>query len=128
MAEAKRKQLQTRDTREKLTEKLNDKSFEPWQRRKIELKLKLKEEGWNPEKKIATSSMEKIRLLNAEFPDVWTMQRLSKQFKVSQEAIRRILKSKFQPSETHTKEREAKRKELIKKYKSSQSKQDKAAK
>ncbi|PIA16155.1 hypothetical protein COEREDRAFT_30911, partial [Coemansia reversa NRRL 1564] len=54
--------------------------------------------GWEPEKKIATSSMEKIRLLNAEFPEEWTMQRLSEQFKISQESVRRILKSKFQPS------------------------------
>ncbi|KAJ1665030.1 Required for respiratory growth protein 9 mitochondrial [Coemansia sp. RSA 1813] len=120
MAEAKRKSLQAKDARDILVEKLKDGSLEPWQRRKIELRLKLKGEGWSPEKKLATSSMEKIRLLNAEFPEVWTMQRLSKQFKVSQEAIRRILKSKFQPSETQTLERETKRKAQIKEYKNSQ--------
>ncbi|KAJ2390884.1 Required for respiratory growth protein 9 mitochondrial, partial [Coemansia sp. RSA 2559] len=111
-----------------LAERLKDGSLEPWQRRKIELKLKLKGEGWSPAKKLATSSMEKIRLLNAEFPEVWTMQRLSKQFKVSQEAVRRILKSRFQPSEIHTQERDAKRKERIKEYKSGQLKQGKQIK
>ncbi|KAI8318942.1 hypothetical protein GQ54DRAFT_239924, partial [Martensiomyces pterosporus] len=56
-------------------------------------------EGWDPTKKIARSSMEKIRLLNSEFPEVWTMTKLSQQFKVSQETIRRILKTSFKPTE-----------------------------
>ncbi|KAJ2524203.1 Required for respiratory growth protein 9 mitochondrial [Coemansia sp. RSA 2049] len=117
--EAKGNPHQTKIETERLTEKLKDDTLEAWQRRKIELKLKLKGEGWNPAKKLATSSMEKIRLLNAEFPEVWTMKRLSGQFKVSQEAIRRILKSRFQPSESHTQKREKKRSMQIKEYKHS---------
>ncbi|KAJ2734014.1 hypothetical protein IW152_002670 [Coemansia sp. BCRC 34962] len=96
--------------RSRMQDRLRDSSLAVWQRRKIELKLKLGSEKWEPAKKIATSSMEKIRLLNSEFPDVWTMQRLSEQFKVSQETVRRILKSKFRPSEQRTEKREQKRK------------------
>ncbi|KAJ2079653.1 Required for respiratory growth protein 9 mitochondrial [Coemansia sp. RSA 988] len=100
-----------------LRKRLNDLSLAGWQRRKIELKLKIGGEGWSPEKKIATSSMEKIRLLNAEFPEEWTMQRLSEQFKISQESVRRILKSKFQPSEAEIEEREDRRRQQMAKFK-----------
>ncbi|KAI9501249.1 Required for respiratory growth protein 9 mitochondrial [Coemansia spiralis] len=113
-AEAK---IKSEQNSEKLLDKLKDPSLDGWRRRKIELKLKLKGEHWNPTKKIASSSMEKIRLLNSEFPDVWTLNRLSKQFKVSQESVRRILKSKFQPPVEHIKEREIKRKAQIEEYK-----------
>ncbi|KAJ2616556.1 hypothetical protein H4S08_000713 [Coemansia sp. RSA 1365] len=100
-----------------LRERLNDLSLAGWQRRKIELKLKIGGDGWEPEKKIATSSMEKIRLLNAEFPEEWTMQRLSEQFKISQESVRRILKSKFQPSKAGIEEREDRRRQQMAKHK-----------
>ncbi|KAJ2848754.1 sister chromatid cohesion protein 1 [Coemansia brasiliensis] len=89
----------------RLRDRLNDPSLAGWQRRKIELKLKLGSQPWVPEKKIAVSSMEKIRLLNTEFPKEWTLQRLSEQFKISQESVRRILKSKFQPSKNHIEKR-----------------------
>ncbi|KAJ1826528.1 hypothetical protein LPJ56_002133 [Coemansia sp. RSA 2599] len=103
--------------KKKMHDILKDGTLEGWKRRKIELKLKLGNEGWSPEKKIAVSSMEKIRLLNAEFPEVWTMKRLSEQFKVSQESIRRIIKSKFRPSAEKIEKREQKRKEQIRSYK-----------
>ncbi|KAJ2790668.1 Required for respiratory growth protein 9 mitochondrial, partial [Coemansia linderi] len=106
---AKAKWQQSGAAKSRMQDRLRDPSLAVWQRRKIELKLKLGSDKWEPEKKIATSSMEKIRLLNSEFPDVWTMQRLSEQFKVSQETVRRILKSKFRPSEQRTEKRELKR-------------------
>ncbi|KAJ2674222.1 sister chromatid cohesion protein 1 [Coemansia sp. RSA 1085] len=93
----------------RLRDRLNDPSLAGWQRRKIELKLKLGSQPWQPEKKIAVSSMEKIRLLNSEFPKEWTLQRLSEQFKISQESVRRILKSKFQPSKHRIEKRERRR-------------------
>ncbi|KAJ2541324.1 Required for respiratory growth protein 9 mitochondrial [Coemansia sp. RSA 1853] len=104
----------------RLREKLKETSLAGWQRRKIELKLKLGADGWEPEKKIATSSMEKIRLLNSEFPKEWTIKHLSEQFKISQESVRRILKSKFQSSEEHTEQREHQRKLKIRAFKRSE--------
>ncbi|KAJ2874590.1 Required for respiratory growth protein 9 mitochondrial [Coemansia aciculifera] len=114
---AKAKWQRSGEAKSRMQDRLRDSSLAVWQRRKIELKLKLGSEKWEPAKKIATSSMEKIRLLNSEFPEVWTMQRLSEQFKVSQETIRRILKSKFRPSEQRTERRELKRKTEMETYK-----------
>ncbi|KAJ2592963.1 Required for respiratory growth protein 9 mitochondrial [Coemansia sp. RSA 1722] len=103
--------------KEKMQDRLKDGSLEGWKRRKIELKLKLGNDGWEPTKKIAVSSMEKIRLLNAEFPEVWTMKRLSEQFKVSQETIRRIIKSKYRPDADKIEKREQKRRTQMRSYK-----------
>ncbi|KAL3959866.1 hypothetical protein ACCO45_004983 [Purpureocillium lilacinum] len=47
-----------------------------------------------------------IRALNAQFPDVYTTQALADKFEVSAEAIRRILKSKWQPSAAEEEERQ----------------------
>ncbi|KAJ2711745.1 Required for respiratory growth protein 9 mitochondrial [Coemansia spiralis] len=102
---------------QRMRERLKSTALAGWQRRKIEMKLKLGDAGWEPEKRIATSSMEKIRLLNAEFPEQWTMERLSEQFKISQESVRRILKSKFRPSKERTEKRERLRKQQIDTFK-----------
>ncbi|KAJ2340809.1 hypothetical protein GGF43_006319, partial [Coemansia sp. RSA 2618] len=100
-----------------LRERLKEPSLLGWQRRKIELRLKLGDSRWEPEKRIAASSMEKIRLLNTEFPEEWTIKRLSEQFKISQESVRRILKSPFRPTEERIRERETMRKEQIHAFK-----------
>ncbi|KAJ2796149.1 hypothetical protein H4R21_004828 [Coemansia helicoidea] len=102
---------------QRLRERLKSAELAGWQRRKIEIKLKLGDTAWEPEKRIATSSMEKIRLLNAEFPEQWTLERLSEQFKISQESVRRILKSKFRPSKERTEKRERLRKQQIDTFK-----------
>ncbi|KAJ1930806.1 Required for respiratory growth protein 9 mitochondrial, partial [Linderina pennispora] len=105
---------------QRLRARAKDRDLDGWQRRKIEWRIKkVEEEGdeaWGPTKKLATSSMEKIRLLNAEFPNEWTVRKLSDQFHVSQEAIRRIIKSKFRPTEERTKKRETKRREQMEQY------------
>ncbi|KAJ1942870.1 sister chromatid cohesion protein 1, partial [Linderina macrospora] len=112
---------QSGERMQRLRLRAKDKDLEGWQRRKIEWRIKKVEgdkagETWGPTKKLATSSMEKIRLLNAEFPNEWTIKKLSDQFHVSQEAVRRIIKSKFRPTEERTRKREAKRKEQIEQY------------
>ncbi|KAJ1853261.1 Required for respiratory growth protein 9 mitochondrial [Coemansia sp. RSA 486] len=114
---AKLKWRESNTMKEKMQDRLKDGSLEGWKRRKIELKLKLGNDGWEPTKKIAVSSMEKIRLLNAEFPEVWTMKRLSEQFKVSQETIRRIIKSKYRPDADKIEKREQKRRTQMRSYK-----------
>ncbi|EED15490.1 mitochondrion organization and biogenesis protein, putative [Talaromyces stipitatus ATCC 10500] len=78
---------------------------EQWQVQKEALQNKF-QEGWHPRKKLPPDSLDTIRHLYATKPDVWTTPVLAEQFKVSPEAIRRILKSKWQPSEEERQRRE----------------------
>jgi hypothetical protein len=70
-----------------------------WQAHKAALKEKLNGEAWNPRKKLSPDTMEGIRHLHSTQPDKFTTPVLAQHFKVSPEAIRRILKSKWQPSD-----------------------------
>jgi hypothetical protein len=80
------------------------KKKEPWQIHKDALKRKFKE-GWNPPKKLSPDAIEGIRHLHATAPDKFTTPVLAEEFKVSPEAIRRILKSKWRPSEEEMEDR-----------------------
>lgn len=61
-------------------------------------------EGWKPPHKISREAMEGIRAFHAHDPARFTTPVLADKFKISPEAVRRILKSKWKP----TPEREAK--------------------
>jgi hypothetical protein len=101
----------------KLTEPFNPekKRKRPhWQTQKEALEKKF-EEGWHPRKKLPPDSLDTIRHLHATKPDVWTTPVLAEQFKISPEAIRRILKSKWQPSEEERERREERWAERYKK-------------
>ena len=84
-------------------------SFEPasprrdgrplWAIQKEALKEKLGGQAWNPRKKLSPDTMEGIRHLHQTQPDKFTTPVLAEHFKVSPEAIRRILKSKWQPTD-----------------------------
>ena len=63
------------------------------------LKEKLGGEAWSPRKKLSPDTMEGIRHLHSTQPDKFTTPVLAQHFKVSPEAIRRILKSKWRPSD-----------------------------
>ncbi|CDO94084.1 unnamed protein product [Kluyveromyces dobzhanskii CBS 2104] len=69
-----------------------------WKRQKFALKEKLKGERWNPKKKLSREQMETVRLLKRQFPSM-TSGDIAEQMKVSPEVVRRILKSKWEPSE-----------------------------
>ena len=73
------------------------KRLEPWQAQKAALDKKFGDEGWNPRKKISPDAMDGIRALHEEDPERWSTPVLAEHFKVSAEAIRRILKSKWKP-------------------------------
>ncbi|KAJ5729448.1 mitochondrion organization and biogenesis protein [Penicillium malachiteum] len=73
------------------------KKFEHWQIQKDALDKKFPD-GWNPQKKLSPDAMDGIRQLHASAPEKFTTAVLSKEFKVSPESIRRILKSKWKPS------------------------------
>ncbi|PYH74706.1 mitochondrial ribosome assembly protein RRG9 [Aspergillus vadensis CBS 113365] len=83
---------------------ITQKKPEKWQIHKQALKEKFKE-GWNPPKKLSPDALEGIRHLHAVAPEKFTTPVLAEEFKVSPEAIRRILKSKWRPSETEIEDR-----------------------
>ncbi|KAH7090578.1 required for respiratory growth protein 9, mitochondrial [Paraphoma chrysanthemicola] len=76
-----------------------------WQAHKAALKEKLNGEAWNPRKKLSPDTMEGIRHLHSTQPDKFTTPILAEHFKVSPEAIRRILKSKWRPSDEESEAR-----------------------
>ncbi|KIW45434.1 required for respiratory growth protein 9, mitochondrial [Exophiala oligosperma] len=86
---------------------------EPWQIQKDALKKKFGEGGWNPRKRLSPDTMEGIRSLHEQDPERYSTPLLAEHFKVSPEAIRRILKSKWRPSE---KEMEKKRERWAKRH------------
>lgn len=71
---------------------------EQWQIQKAALKSKFKGEAWNPKKRLSPDTIEGIRTMHQNDPYRYTTPVLAEHFKVSPEAIRRILKSKWQPS------------------------------
>lgn len=74
------------------------KKKENWQIQKAALEKKFPQ-GWNPPKKLSPDALDGIRSLHAKAPEQFTTPVLAKEFEVSPEAIRRILKSRWQPSE-----------------------------
>ncbi|KIW96339.1 uncharacterized protein Z519_03408 [Cladophialophora bantiana CBS 173.52] len=75
------------------------KKLEPWRVQKVSLAKKFGDEGWNPRKKLSPDAMDGIRALHEEDPERWSTPVLADHFKVSPEAIRRILKSKWRPKD-----------------------------
>lgn len=78
---------------------------EDWRVQKAMLKAKFPD-GWKPRKRLSPDALAGIRALNAQFPDVYTTQALADKFEMSAEAVRRILKSKWQPSEDEDQDRQ----------------------
>ncbi|MCJ1472214.1 Required for respiratory growth protein 9 mitochondrial [Lambiella insularis] len=72
---------------------------EPWGIQKTALEEKFGEKGWVPRKRLSPDALEGIRALHAQYPQDFSTSALADQFKVSPEAIRRILKSKWRPNE-----------------------------
>ncbi|KAL3469883.1 hypothetical protein BJX99DRAFT_240447 [Aspergillus californicus] len=97
------KERKDRKDRPNFNPELN-KNREEWQVQKHALKKKFPT-GWSPSKKLSPDAIEGIRHLNTIAPDQFTTDVLAKEFKMSPEAIRRILKSKWRPSETELENR-----------------------
>lgn len=65
---------------------------------KIKKRQKLEEqERWEPIRRINRPQMARMRTLYEENPELWTKERLSREFRVSYSAVVRILHSKWQP-------------------------------
>ena len=77
----------------------NQRDEQPWQIQKEALRRKFKDESWSPLKRLSPDALDGIRVMHSQFPDKFTTPILAQHFKVSPEVIRRILKSKWTPSE-----------------------------
>jgi hypothetical protein len=78
---------------------------EQWQIQKAALKEKFPD-GWMPAKRLSPDALAGIRALHAQMPERYTTGVLADSFKVSPEAIRRILKSKWRPDSEEETDRE----------------------
>ncbi|KAG6820269.1 hypothetical protein H0H93_003099 [Arthromyces matolae] len=54
--------------------------------------------GWNPPRKVSREAMQGIRQMHRLEPEKFSTPVLAEKFKISPEAVRRILKSKWEPS------------------------------
>ncbi|KAG9530750.1 hypothetical protein KCU93_g2368, partial [Aureobasidium melanogenum] len=89
----------------KQAQKERNRNTDRWKVQKAALEEKFGEQSWNPRKRISPDALAGIRALHAKSPDVFSTAVLAEHFKVTPEAIRRILKSKWQPTEEEAEER-----------------------
>ncbi|CCH58873.1 hypothetical protein TBLA_0B00280 [Henningerozyma blattae CBS 6284] len=94
-----------------------DKEKQPeWLKQKLAIKKKISGERWEPKKKVSRDDMYNIKFLKQRYPDLNATQ-ISQIYKVSPDAIRRILKSNWSPNEkelSNLQERWTRRGERIK--------------
>lgn len=69
-----------------------------WRQHRESMKEKFPE-GWNPPRRLSRGDMNTIRRLHTLDPIQFSTPNLAEQFKISAEAVRRILKSKFRTDE-----------------------------
>ncbi|OIW27349.1 hypothetical protein CONLIGDRAFT_425416 [Coniochaeta ligniaria NRRL 30616] len=105
------KQLDDSKQEARKTKEVDDSNLEPppkkenWQLQKAALKEKFPE-GWSPRKRLSPDALAGIRALHQQFPEEYTTEVLANKFEVSAEAIRRILKSKWEPQPEEEVERQ----------------------
>ncbi|KAG8895994.1 Required for respiratory growth protein 9 mitochondrial, partial [Tulasnella sp. 417] len=93
---------------------------EPYLAHRATMKRKFPE-GWNPPKKLSRQLMDDMRALKRLDPEKFTTDALASQFRVSPEAVRRILRSRWTPDAKRSEELqerdEAKRAQTLEYYK-----------
>ncbi|KAI9569956.1 hypothetical protein HD554DRAFT_2008236, partial [Boletus coccyginus] len=70
---------------------------EQWRRHRETIKEAFPD-GWNPTRKLSRGAMDGLRSLHALDEDTFSCAVLADKFKISPEAVRRILRSKWEPS------------------------------
>lgn len=83
--------VKAKDTEERTDERPE------WLKQKQALKKKFPE-GWRPPKRLSPDALDGIRVLHQQFPGMYTTAALAEKFEVSPEAIRRILRAKWEPT------------------------------
>lgn len=69
-------------------------------------------DGWAPPRKLSREAMDGLRTLHAHDPEQFNLRMLSDKFKISPEAVRRILKSRWAPDEERRGEMMLKEREM----------------
>jgi Neugrin len=69
-----------------------------WSQHRASLKAKFPQ-GWAPPHKLSRAAMDGLRALHAHDPDTFTTPVLADKFRISPEAVRRILRAKWQPTQ-----------------------------
>ncbi|KAI9664382.1 MAG: Required for respiratory growth protein 9 mitochondrial [Alyxoria varia] len=82
---------------------------EEWRIRKAALQEKFNNSVWNPPKRLSPDAMEGVRALHDQYPDHFTVPVLAAQFKISPEAIYRILKNRWKPKNVEEEEERLRR-------------------
>lgn len=85
-------------------------------------------EGWSPPRKLSREAMDGLRSLHAHNPDMFTTPVLAEKFKISPEAVRRILRSKWMPTREQlarlkARERESREKWILERRKEERERQ-----
>jgi hypothetical protein len=84
---------------EKVHGKAPDKRPTPQAHRQHKLTIKKRfPEGWSPPKKLSRDAMDGLRELHRFDPQTFTTPLLASKFRISPEAVARVLKSKWQPT------------------------------
>lgn len=78
---------------------------ETWQVQKTALMRKFAGTGWAPRKRLSPEALDGIRALHASDPVRFSTPALATRFEVSPEAIRRILRSRWRPTDEEHEER-----------------------
>ena len=81
-----------------------------WKVHKRAVKTKLDGKAWEPLKRLSPDAREGVRQLHSENPKLWSTENLANHFQISPDAVRRILKSSWNPTEN---EREQQRERWI---------------
>ena len=68
-----------------------------WAKHRASLKAKFPE-GWAPPHKLSRAAMDGLRALHAHDPETFPTPVLAEKFRISPEAVRRILRSKWEPT------------------------------
>ena len=68
-----------------------------WAKHRASMKAKFPD-GWAPPHKLSRAAMDGLRALHAHDPDTFPTPVLAEKFRISPEAVRRILRSKWEPS------------------------------
>ena len=77
---------------------ISDPTPSRWAQHRASMKAKFPE-GWAPPHKLSRAAMDGLRALHAHDPDTFTTPVLADKFRISPEAVRRILRGKWQPTQ-----------------------------
>ncbi|CAG8468643.1 6242_t:CDS:2 [Acaulospora colombiana] len=99
-----------------------------WLKHKYSIMERTGFEKWEPKKKVSREIMDEIRTLHEQAPEENTPKILSQQFKISPEAVRRILRSKWTPDPKRLERQKQKLEEKLSKLKAERKLKRKMAK